>query len=105
MGRLGGPTPKRHWLWANADILEKLENAAGTMTKEDKSKCKGPSLVRRYIDKNGKKRVVGTEHLKSSQSLCLSILGLNINFTHKLSLRTQVTLSPWLDVEMLGCHV
>lgn len=72
MGKFDGPNVKPHWLWTNHQFIQPLIQDGGRMSKEERLQCSGPSLVRRYIDRNGKKRVVGTKFLKGSQFLGLA---------------------------------
>ena len=59
MGKFNGKTPKRHKLWGNDQRLLRLVNTqAGYMSRAEQSKCPGQT-VRKYIDRNGKKRHVG----------------------------------------------
>lgn len=69
MGKLGGNTPKRHKLWSNSDFISKISDKAGYMSKEERQQLTGASLVDKYLDKNGKKRMVGNKNLKNSQSV------------------------------------
>ena len=77
MGKFDGPHVKPHWLWTNHQFIQPLIQDGGRMSKEERLQCSGPALVKRYIDRNGKKRVVGTKFLKGSQ-----FLGSAISFTH-----------------------
>jgi hypothetical protein len=73
MGKFDGPNVKPHWLWTNHKFIQPLIDEGGKMTKKEKAQCSGPALVKRYIDRNGKKRVVGTKFLKGSQCLGFAI--------------------------------
>lgn len=70
MGKFGGSTPKPHRVWSNDErLLSGLTARAGFMSKAEQSCCPGQT-VKKYIDKNGKKRHVGIKNaLKDSQSL------------------------------------
>jgi hypothetical protein len=70
MGVYGSPTPERHTLWANANFIEPIICEAGKMPPGLKARLDGGghTLVDRYIDKHGKKRVKGNKNLKGSQS-------------------------------------
>ena len=57
--KFNGKTPKRHRLWGNDRRLLRLVHVqAGYMSRSEQSKCPGQT-VRKYIDRNGKKRHVG----------------------------------------------
>ena len=75
MGAFQGATPKRHRLWSNdSSLLQAIADVGGSMTREEMKNLSGASLVRKYIDSEGKKRHVGIpDRLKQSQSLCSSL--------------------------------
>ena len=64
-----GPTAKRHRLWSNdKKLLDEIVARGGTMTRSAMQLLPGKPLVKKYIDKSGKKRHVGIpDRLRSSQ--------------------------------------
>lgn len=68
MGKFNGSTPKPHRAWSNDEkFLSRLVERAGSMTREEQSRCPGKT-TRKYVDKNGIKRHVGLKDaLKDSQ--------------------------------------
>ena len=71
MGRFGGPTSKQHKLWSSSRaLLESIVEGATKMPRELRLKLPGGPLVRKYIDKSGKRRFAGIpKKLRASQSL------------------------------------
>ena len=71
MAKYNGPTPKRHWIWSNDEsLVNGIIMDAGRMTREEMQRCSGKPLVRKYVDKQGKKRHAGNkEALRASQML------------------------------------
>ena len=71
MGAFEGGTPKRHKLWSNCEnLLLAIYERGGTMTKDKMLKLGGKPLVKKYIDKYGRRRHVGIpENLRNSQNL------------------------------------
>ena len=69
MKSYGAQTPKRHLGYSNARVVEKLYRANFTRAGQaNLLKTKGKvSTVKRYRDKRGKVRFVGTPYLKKSQ--------------------------------------
>ena len=66
MGKFGGPTPKPHVGYSNCYSVGKVSR--GRMTKQEMAKLKEKtSTTRQYRDRAGRKRWVGTKHLKQSQ--------------------------------------
>lgn len=102
MGKFDGPNVKPHWLWTNHQFIQPLLDEGGRMSKEERKSCTGPALVRRYVDSSGKKRVVGTVFLKSSQ-----LLGLNSKLFFGCCLyclwHANLSLSVTFDMDLLVC--
>ena len=71
MGAFEGPSAKRHRLWSNdRSFLMEIVAHGGYLPKEIMKNLPGKPLVKRYIDKQGKKRHVGIpETLRKSQLL------------------------------------
>ena len=61
----GGPTPKRHWVYSNSRSVLGLNRGKLRGWKKNKS---ATAPVRHYRDAEGKKRYVGTKHLKGTGS-------------------------------------
>ena len=60
MGRFGAESPKRHRLLSNCEnLLNRIEDRAGYMSKEQQRACSTTKLVRKYTDKRGQSRCVG----------------------------------------------
>ena len=74
MGAFDGPTAKRHRLWSNdKSLLEQIVSRGGTLTKAAMQSLPGKPLVKKYIDKAGRKRHVGIpDRLRQSQQLASS---------------------------------
>ena len=67
MGKFGGPTPKRHIIFANDQFLDPVFKAGEYLSAKERKSLKGSPLVDRYLDSNGVKRVKGNKNLKKSQ--------------------------------------
>lgn len=63
----GGSSPKRTMVVSNSRHVGKLN--LGTLKLKKGGKAAKSTTTRRYIDKNGKARFVGTADLKRSQNL------------------------------------
>jgi hypothetical protein len=57
----GAPTPKPTKVWSNSHLIAGLQ--IGKKPKQEAT----VKLVRKYKDKEGKTRIVGTKHLRASQ--------------------------------------
>ena len=73
----GAPSPKRTILWSPMKEIADLD--LGVLTKAEKERRQSVQTVRKYTDKRGKRRFVGTSALSESQ-----ILGLNLLQQNKL---------------------
>ena len=73
LGKYGHVIPKRTLLYSNSPFLRKLDR--GKLLKEERG---GDSGVRKYKDKKGRTRVVGSPKLKTTQPLacgmCIELL-------------------------------
>lgn len=116
MGAFGGATPKRHRLWSNCNLILAEISKRGTVQLSNVAQCfiymcqkktpvpcigghlsrevlrslpgvKDGGLVRKYIDKSGKKRHVGVAaKLKQSQRLCCTYLLMCMGCTVRLQI-------------------
>ena len=71
----GSPTPKRATLWSCMPQVADLN--LGVLTLEEKRKRTTTQTVRKYYDKRGKARFVGTSELSRSQKLGPHYFNLN----------------------------
>ena len=75
MGKYNGATPKPHKIWSNdKSLLDAIHQEAGHLSHEERMafRATGESLVKKYIDSNGRTRCSGIpSKLKASQ--CLGI--------------------------------
>lgn len=71
MGCFNGPTCKQHKLWSSSrKLLDSIVDGATFMPKELRTSLPGGALVKKYIDKQGKKRYAGIpKKLRASQPL------------------------------------
>jgi hypothetical protein len=65
MVHYGSKSPKRHIAYSNNKDISRLNRGRLTGWKSENNANTKP--VRTYMDKNGKKKFVGTKHLKKTQ--------------------------------------
>lgn len=62
MNRYNGPTPKRHYAYANSRAIKRLDIGYVRVPAKHKT-------VKQYTDSSGRQRYVGTHHLRGTENL------------------------------------